>query len=340
MLSVVVPSTSGTGALGFAEKLRLAMADVAYELWLPAGYSGHEVEQLAADQHPIKIDAASKKTDSVTDWIAACEFDQILILDMDFPLSASTIQEMLTELKEHSDGFVIARPSNVSSGVSQFVRARLIQPLSKAGDPSSGCCLFRKSQVDGVPLYPVGEALGLELYVRGRFSSLHEVLEFGEGPGSKGCLSLNFFRHLRRLYVFKFGGLAEFVNFGAVGASGFVVDICFYFLLQWLGLTHITARALSFWPAVSWNWALNRLTTFGERRKRPKARQWLEFVSSSLIGFLISWGSYTYLTTNHAFFGEHKVVALITGILGASLFNFAASSLFVYSNKRAASGET
>ncbi|HJL61898.1 MAG TPA: hypothetical protein QF517_08070 [Pseudomonadales bacterium] len=40
------------------------------------------------------------------------------------------------------------------------------------------------------------------------------------------------------------------------------------------------------------------------------------------------------LTTEVGFFGEFRLLALISGVGCARLFNFAASTLFVYSDKR------
>ncbi len=144
-----------------------------------------------------------------------------------------------------------------------------------------------------------------------------------------------YLRHLRRLYLHRFKGWAEFVHYGAVGASGFIVDVVFYYLLQFIGFEHQIARAISFWPAVSWNWVLNRVTTFSERQRRPKAKQWFEFVVISLIGFSVNWGIYFVLTSKVPFFDSYRLIALIVGIGCASLFNFTASTLFVYSEKRA-----
>ena len=144
----------------------------------------------------------------------------------------------------------------------------------------------------------------------------------------------NYLRHLRRLYLAKFGGLAEFLHFGAVGASGFIVDLAFYYLVQFAGIPHGMARAMSFWPAVTWNWLMNRTTTFGDRERRPKARQWLEFVMTSGVGFTFSYGTYLGLTANLEFFDKYRLLAFVAGVGAASIVNFIASSLFVYSEKR------
>ena len=134
--------------------------------------------------------------------------------------------------------------------------------------------------------------------------------------------------------MFKFRLQTEFIQYGLVGASGFVVDICFYFAMQVLSVDHLLARAISFWPAVSWNWALNRWFTFRERRRRPRAKQWLEFVITSFIGFSINWGVYSWSTTNIDFFADNRLAALIMGILFASVFNFISATFFIYSNVR------
>ncbi len=119
-----------------------------------------------------------------------------------------------------------------------------------------------------------------------------------------------------------------------MGTSGFVVDVSFYYLFQLFGLPHELARALSFWPAVSWNWAMNRTTTFSERVRRPRVKQWIEFAMLSLLGFCFSWGTYVTLTANVGFFDRYRLLALICGVGVASVLNFTASTLFVYSDKR------
>ena len=67
---------------------------------------------------------------------------------------------------------------------------------------------------------------------------------------------------------------AGLIAFAAVGASGFVLDVACYLGLQELGLDHRVARALAFWPAVTWNWFLNRKITFRRRPEDRRAPQW------------------------------------------------------------------
>ena len=175
--------------------------------------------------------------------------------------------------------------------------------------------------------------------VRGNFSEVQEIpISFSDREIGESKLNLNqqvkFLRHLRRLYTARFGTFGEFLNYGAVGASGFVIDLLFYYLLQFIGMPHQLARALSFWPAVTSNWVLNRIATFGERERRPRGKQWVEFVLTSLIGFSLNWGLYYILTSQTVFFDDYRLLALIAGVAAASMFNFVMSSLFVYNEKR------
>ena len=131
----------------------------------------------------------------------------------------------------------------------------------------------------------------------------------------------------------------EFIHFGLVGLSGFMVDVGTYYLLQAFSFSHLEARALSFWPAVSVNWLLNRVSTFSNRKKRNLFQQWIEFVLTCCLGFCLSWGTYYLLTVwlvpvGFVFFNEYRFLALLPGMFLATVFNYAVSTLFIYSDNR------
>jgi dolichol-phosphate mannosyltransferase len=357
LLSVVVPTYNESGNLPrLAETLAKALDGVEYELLIADDHSTDDtmqvLEALKARYAIRLILAEDRPRDlslSVIDGVNAAEYDLVLVMDADLSHPAEVVPTMLKTIGKQPSCFVLGsrytqggsfdRDWSLWRFVNSYVATMIAQPLVSCSDPMSGFFLFDRRNVDLQKLKPLGYKIGLELMVRGNFDKVIEVpilfkdREIGE---SKMNLQqqIKYLRHLRRLYLHKFGNIAEFVHFGVVGASGFLIDITFYFLFQFLGFNHVSARAMSFWPAVSWNWALNRLTTFGERQKRPKARQWAEFVGTSLFGFAVNWGIYTYLTSNIEFFDDYKVLALVTGIICASFFNFAAASLFVYSDKR------
>ena len=133
---------------------------------------------------------------------------------------------------------------------------------------------------------------------------------------------------------------ARLLRFGLVGASGFAVDVAFYLALQWMGLDHRVARFVSFFPAASWNWLLNRTVTFSERAPDARTRQWARFVTSSVAGLGVNAGSYAVLTSLTSFFDHHRMLALLLGIGLGGLVNFALATRYVYRRRTAGTNRT
>ena len=357
MVSIVVPTYKEAANIpNLVRQLHEVLQNIDYEVLIVDDNSPDETIEVCASlekEFPLRlIQPEGRPRDlslSVIDGIVAARHSQILVMDAELSHPPSMLPTMLKSLEDSPRSFIIGS-RYVSDGsideawsffrhLNSFVATILARPLVKCSDPMSGFFLFNRDRVDSSGLKPIGYKIGLEIMVRGDFESVIEIpIEFKDREIGQSKMNLGqqlkYLRHLRRLYLFRFGGFAEFFHFGLVGASGFVVDVSFYYLLQIFGLPHLTARALSFWPAVSWNWALNRITTFGERARRPKSRQWFEFVLSSSLGFAINYGVYLLLTTRVDFFSQYRLLALIFGVGSASLFNFAASTLFVYSEKR------
>ena len=87
---------------------------------------------------------------------------------------------------------------------------------------------------------------------------------------------------------------------------------------------------MSFWPAVSWNWLVNRALTFDERPRQPHARQWTRFVASSMLGLGVNVGSYTLLTSFVELFARYHLLALVVGVGLGGVVNFLIANRYVY----------
>jgi dolichol-phosphate mannosyltransferase len=364
MLSIVVPTYKEAENLPLlAEQIdaRLrqggAEKSIEYELLIVDDMSPDDTVQICenlAQRFPLKLlRPEGRPRDlslSVIDGISAAAHSIVLVMDADLSHPPEKILEMLGVIDGKSEAFAIGsryigggsfdRDWSLWRFLNSHVATLMARPLVKCSDPMSGFFMFNKEQLgDLTRLKPIGYKIGLEIMVRGNFTVITEI-PIGFKDRELGASKMNFdqqwkyLRHLRRLYLHRYKGWAEFVHFGIVGTSGLVVDLAFYYLFQFFGASHTTARGFSFWPAVSWNWALNRKTTFGDRERRPKAKQWFEFVASSLVGFTFNWGIYVTLTNSFAFFDRYRLLALIVGVASASIFNFAASTLFVYNDKR------
>lgn len=360
MLSIVVPTFEEADNLpALAERLADVLRDVVtdYEIIVVDDNSPDStvaVCEVLSRTHPVRLLQPERATRdlslAVLDGIRMARFPLLLVMDADLSHPPEKIPAMLAEIRAHPGSLVVGSRYVPGGGfdrewslwrfLNSHIATLLARPLASCSDPMSGFLLFDRERLgDLTRLRPLGFKIGLELMVRGGFDDVREVpIAFADRDAGASKMNLEqqfkYIRHLRRLYLYRFGGFAEFIHFGAVGASGFVIDVFFYYLFQLFGLPHQVARGLSFWPAVSSNWALNRLTTFGDRRRRPRGRQWLEFVVTSLVGFSANWGVYLLLTGRVAFFDRFRLLALVCGVITASIFNFTVSTLFVYSDKR------
>ena len=281
---------------------------------------------------------------SVLRGIAISRFDRVVVMDADLSHPPERIPDLLQALEGGCDMAVGSR--YVSGGridkdwgpwrfLNSLVATLLARPLVTCHDPMSGFfALDRRVLPDLTQLRPIGYKIGLELMVRGRLRVREVPIGFSDrnrGASKMGLRQqINYLRHLKRLYLHRFGGLARALSFGSVGASGLVVDLVFYLGLQAFGIEHRLARFLSFWPAVSWNWWLNRRVTFDDRPRRAPARQWAKFVVASLVGLSANVGSYLALTSHVAVFARQPLLAFFLGIALGGGVNFLMSTLYVY----------
>ncbi len=336
-----------------AEGVRAALAGqgLEWELLLADDDSddGSEaVVEALGKRLPVRIEvrrgARRDLSLAVLDGIRAARFDRVCVMDADLSHPADRIPDLLAALGDGCDlalgaryapGAAIAEDWGFGRRLNSWAATLLARPLVRCSDPMSGFfAADRRRLPDPSRLDPIGYKIALELMVRGPLRVREIPISFRDR--SRGVSKMNWREqrntlvHLGRLYRFRFPLLARLVPFALVGGSGLAVDSGFYFGLQALGTHHLLARFLSFWMAVSWNWGLNRIVTFGDRPRTPRASQWGRFTLSSLVALALNFGAYWMLTSNVAFFGRERFLALLLGVVGASAVNFIAANRFVY----------
>jgi dolichol-phosphate mannosyltransferase len=309
-----------------------------------------ELARKLADQLPVRMIVRHGEkglSTAVLRGINEARGEYVVVMDADLSHPAERIPEMIARLKDGKNDFVIGsryvEGGSLDPSWTWFRRLNsriatwLALPLTHIHDPMSGFFAFRRDRMPEAHLLsPIGYKIGLELLVKGEFKKPGEVpIHFADRVHGESKLSwreqVRYLRHLRRLYQCRFPFLSEFLQFGLVGGTGFIVDIALYLGLQWLtGMGHVLARALSFWGAVTWNWIWNRLLTFSNRQKTSMLVQWPSFVLTSLVGFAINVGSYFVLTHYVPFFEAHKIAALAIGVLLGFGFNFLAARVLVF----------
>ena len=353
-LSVVVPTFREAANIpALAERLNEALGETGMEWELllvddDSNDGSEAIVQALAKRLPVRMTvrrAASRDLSlSVLEGVRLARFDRLVVMDADLSHPPERIIDLLRVL---DDGCDLALGSRYAAGGTldrawslwRFLTSRLAtvlaQPLTHCSDPMSGFfATDRRRLPDARQLRPIGYKIALELMVRGRLRVQEVPIGFSDRAAGASKMNarqlINTARHLHRLYRHRFGGWARALWFGAVGASGFLVDVAFYLGLQWAGINHQLARALSFWPAASWNWALHRRITFRERPRRPRTQQWAEFLAASLAGLGVNLGTYFALTGWIEFFDRHRLLALTCGVALGGAVNFLTSALYVY----------
>jgi putative flippase GtrA len=123
--------------------------------------------------------------------------------------------------------------------------------------------------------------------------------------------------------------VAQFLRFGTVGGIGFVIDTgTVYALRGQLGL--YGAGMVSYLVAASSNWALNRAWTFRGLGSGPAHRQWVRFLATNLVGFMLNRGAYAAMVTFVPLAARQPVFATAAGAVAGMFVNFALSRRLVF----------
>ena len=133
-------------------------------------------------------------------------------------------------------------------------------------------------------------------------------------------------------------------GFVLVGAIGFLIDASILTaLMKSLGFGHYGARAISFTTAVTATWYMNRRWVFERNAVRKSSREYASYVSVQVIGALINLSVFAAVIEFVPGLENMPVIPLAVGATVALIFNFSASSRFVFSEPRsqqAKPGET
>ena len=352
-VSVVVPVyREAVNIRPFAEALDAALspAGIGWELLFVDDDSRDGSEAAVADlsgRLPVRIDtrreARRDLSLSVLRGIRGARFDRVVVMDADLSHPPERIPHLLAALEDvgiaigsrYAAGGSVDHGWSLARRLNSRIATLLAYPLARCGDPMSGFfAVDRRTLPDLGALRPLGYKIALELMVRGRLAVREVPIAFRDRRRGSSKMTWrqqrDYLVHLGRLYRFRFPGPARFACFALVGASGFVIDVACWQGLQAAGLGHRWARFLSFWPAVTWNWCVNRRVTFADRPREMALRQWTLFVASSLLGVAVNVGTYLALTAGVAFFDRHRLLALVSGVAVGAAANFALANRFVY----------
>jgi putative flippase GtrA len=124
-------------------------------------------------------------------------------------------------------------------------------------------------------------------------------------------------------------------GFVVVGAIGFLIDAGILTLLMTgFGLDHYSARAVSFTVAVTFTWYMNRRWVFEKSTASMSGREYSSYLVVQVIGALINLTVFVAVIEFVPRLTSMPVIPLAVGAIAALLFNFGASSRFVFSESQ------
>jgi len=126
---------------------------------------------------------------------------------------------------------------------------------------------------------------------------------------------------LRQL-EFVFPETARFVRFGAVGASGVLVDCGVTYAMYMVCGSPDVAYLVGIAIAMTWNFFWNRRITFADADSSPLWRQYIGFCGSCSLGAVVSWTTRVVLEKRFELFAEHIVLAVPIGVVAGMMFNY------------------
>lgn len=221
--------------------------------------------------------------------------------------------------------------------LNSIIATLMARPLTYVRDPMSGFFAMRKADFDTARgLNPVGYKVALELIVKCGFENVGEVpIHFTDRLLGESKLTLReqlkYIQHLRRLYMHKFAGMMYLAQFLVVGASGVLVNLTMLSLLKLMGLSDSLCLAGGIALSLVTNFLLNRRFTFSYARQDPVLRQFLGFVSASLLGLLVNYALALWLRVNVFDEGAFALqLSALCGIFAGMGFNFLGARYVVF----------
>jgi putative flippase GtrA len=129
--------------------------------------------------------------------------------------------------------------------------------------------------------------------------------------------------------------LRRLPGFVLVGAIGFLIDAgILTALMTGLGFGPYGARAISFTVAVTATWYMNRRWVFERIAVRMSGREYTSYLLVQIIGAVINLSVFVAVIEFVPELAATPVIPLAVGAAVALMFNFSASSRFVFSETR------
>ena len=270
---------------------------------------------------------------AVIEGFKAARGDVLGAMDADMSHPAEAIPEMFAAVQKGADVAIGSRYVKGGS-IEGWNAYRRIQSLGavmlarlfvNAKDPVSGFFLVRKSCLKGKMLDPKGFKILLEVLVKADCRSVREIpIAFVNRRAGKSKLGGGeILYYLRNLMGYLSSGRrteVQFLKFALVGFLGTLINLAvLYSLTEILGVYYILSAVAAFMVAVTSNYMLNKVFTFGERLRHRALGKFGRFLAVSVAALAVNL-IFLYALTESL--GIYYLVSQLIAILAALSINF------------------
>jgi dolichol-phosphate mannosyltransferase len=360
-LSVIVPTFKEHQNIAeLIERLRVCLHGIAWEAIFVDDDSPDGTADLVraigrTDRRIRCIQRIGRRglASACTEGMLASSAPYMAVMDADMQHDETLLPEMLKVLRQGDIDVVVGSRYTTNGSVGRWTssRARISRFATKLSrvilradltDPMSGFFMVRCEVLHKAirRLSLIGFKILLDLFASSpqpiRFKEL--PFEFRSRHAGESKLDTHAaWDYLMLLVDKKLGHIlpVRFIAFTLIGAFGIAVHLAVLALaLGGLEASFVTGQTVATLSAVTSNFALNNLLTYGDRRLKGWGllRGWLSFVLICSVGIFANVGVAAYLFQFH----NGWLLSALAGVLVGSVWNYAVSAAYTWHQPRLA----
>lgn len=306
-----------------------------------------KIKAWARDSNVRLVERKQKPdlTASILAGVAAAKSDLIVVMDADLSHPPERISALVTPILEGHYDVVVGSRYVQGGGTENWpfyrqllsrVGGGLAQPICDVNDATSGLFAFRRELAATISNNAKGYKILLELLMAnyGKLRIKEIPINFHDRTHGKSKLSFSHqLAYLERLIALA-GGTATLNTagrFAAVGLFGVFIDAAVFQWMISLGVGLAAAHFLSFFAAVSVNYALNSKWAFREyHRGNFYWQQFGRFLTVAVLALLLRGGVLAFLVY---VFHMSPQLAIFPAIVATAAINYLGSAFYVFPNK-------
>lgn len=351
MVSIVIPTfNEQINVIKITNRIKKAFKDTEdYEVIFVDDSTDNTVEYLDTlkkTNHNVKYLHRQDKNglaSAVVSGIDMSSGEIIAVMDSDLQHPPELLPDMVRCVEEGCDIVIPSRHllggdeyglgifRKIVSHTAALIGKLFLKELRGISDPTGGFFAFRKKIVNNVELKPVGWKILMEILVRGRYESVLEIpYKFEKRQYGKSKMSfaeqINYLKHIFNLVRYSPEDRRIFI-FAMVGIAGVFVNMIFYNIFVFHGVSVEISGTVSAFIAMIGNFILNRNITWKDKKTVRLFSEAFKFIVVSLCGIIIN---IVILSCLHYRLGINYNIANLTGIFGAVFWNYNLNRLWTW----------